>query len=140
MKDAMRPSHMNARFLGVGWGFPIARDGAGFASVAYERNVRESIIIILSTARGERVMRPDFGCGIHELLFAANSAATRAMAAHEVEEALRSWEPRIEVLAVDAATADDAEQIILVAVEYRVRKTDNRFNLVYPFYLDRATR
>ena len=140
MNDTNRPTRLSAPFLGVGWRFPLDHEGAAYGSSAFERSARESIIIILSTARGERVMRPSFGCGIHELLFNANSAATRALAAHEVEEALRTWEPRIEILAVDAATADDAEQVILVAVEYRVRKTDNRFNLVYPFYLDRALR
>jgi len=115
-----------ANFLGRGWSFPVAKDeeAARFAVAEYEASVEQGIRVVLSTALGERVMRPDFGCAIHELVFATNSAATRGMAQHYVREALLRWEPRIEVLSI--------------GIHYRVRLTDNRFNLVYPFYLDRA--
>jgi phage baseplate assembly protein W len=131
--------------LGAGWHFPIARelspDPAGdaptLAIAADELSVRQSIEIILSTRKGERVMRPDFGCDLDKLLFAPNNGATQALAEFEVSEALRSWEPRIEVLDVRARAGGDNGEQLLIEIGYRVRSTDNRFNLVYPFYLDR---
>jgi hypothetical protein len=83
-------------------------------------------------------MRPDFGCNLDQLLFAPNSGATQALAAFEASEALKAWEPRIEVLNVGARPGGDNGEQLLIDIDYRVRSTDNRFNLVYPFYLDRA--
>jgi phage baseplate assembly protein W len=133
-----------AEFLGRGWGFPIARDAGPdgtvrFTTAEYEDSVEQAIRIVLSTALGERIMRPAFGCGIHELVFAPNSAATRGMAEHHVREALLRWEPRIEVLGVTAVSGGEQDEELLIGVEYRVRLTDSRFNLVYPFYLGRET-
>ncbi|HMH54007.1 MAG TPA: GPW/gp25 family protein [Candidatus Acidoferrum sp.] len=134
-----------AEFLGRGWGFPVATDPVAtdanarhFAVAEYEASVEQAIRIVLSTALGERVMRPDFGCAIHELVFAPNSATTRGMAEHYVREALLRWEPRVEVLEVTAVGSDEPEEVLLIGIHYRVRMTDSRFNLVYPFYLDRA--
>jgi hypothetical protein len=128
------------RFLGVGWSFPVEWDDSGrrLARAEHEESVRQSIRIILSTAKGERVMRPDFGCSIHELAFAPNNAATRGLAESYVSEALRLWEPRIEVLKVRATAAGDQGEELRVSIDYRVRATDSRFNLVYPFYLERG--
>lgn len=124
--------------LGAGWGFPVARQPAPrLAMVADEESVRQSILIILRTVKGERVMRPDFGCNLQELVFAINDRSTQAAAAFEVREALQKWEPRIDVLEVEASAAGDRGEVLLIAIEYRVRSTDNRFNLVFPFYLDR---
>lgn len=130
--------------LGVGWGFPVVPDDASqkqaparFAVAEYEESVRQSILIILSTAKGERVMRPTFGCGLSELVFAVNNTTTQAMAKLEVHEALQNWEPRIEVLGVEASNAGDRGEQLIISIDYRVRTTDTRFNLVYPFYLDR---
>ena len=103
----------------------------------YEDSVRQGMTLILSTAKGERVMRPEFGCDIHDLLFAPNDAATRGLAESAVREALLLWEPRIDVLRV-VAEAD--RELLSVSVDYLVRKTDSRFNLVFPFYLDRPLR
>ena len=133
-----------ARFLGVGWQFPLdidEREAAQkhFALAEYEDSIRQSIWIVLSTAKGERVMRPDFGCDLHELVFAPNNATTRGMAEHFVDEALRLWEPRIEVIQVKASTAGTQGEEVLIDIDYRVRTTDSRFNLVYPFYLERGT-
>ena len=129
-----------ADFLGVGWQFPVAKDAAKnrIAVAAYEESIRQAIRIILFTAKGERVMRPDFGCGIHELVFAPNDATTRGMAEHHVTEALRRWEPRIEVLRVTATAAAAHDEVLRISIDYRVRATDSRFNLVYPFYLERG--
>jgi uncharacterized protein len=130
-----------AEFLGVGWGYPIEWDTSreGFATAEYEESIRQAIWIILSTAPGERVMRPDFGCAIHDLVFAPNSAATQGMAEHHVSEALLRWEPRIEVLDVKAVASGGQDEELLIGIDYRVRMTDSRFNLVYPFYLNRGT-
>jgi phage baseplate assembly protein W len=129
-----------AEFLGRGWRFPVAKDEGAprFAVAEYEASVDQAIRIVLSTALGERVMRPDFGCAIHELVFAPNSAATQGMAEHYVREALLRWEPRIEVLDVAAVRSDEQDEVLSIGIHYRVRLTDSRFNLVYPFYLDRA--
>ena len=98
-----------------------------------EDNIRDSIWIILATAPGERVMRPDFGCGIHRLVFAVDDAATRGSAAREVRQALVLWEPRIDVLDVGVETKYFSQ--LLITISYRVRTTNNVFNLVFPFYL-----
>lgn len=127
---------MSAGFLGIGWKFPVSLDNGGVGMAAYEESIRESIWIILATARGERKMRPDFGCGIHDLVFAVHSGETSGRVASEVRQALILWEPRIDLLDV-SAHADEAEPTrLLIQIEYRVRATNNRFNLVYPFYLE----
>ncbi|SEL12111.1 GPW/gp25 family protein [Nitrosovibrio tenuis] len=131
---------MQIPVLGIGWNFPIELDDSAqprFSIAEYEESVKQSILIILSTAKGERVMRPDFGSGLSELVFAVNNATTRAMAAFEAREALETWEPRIEVLDVETSVAGNQGEQLLIYIDYRVRTTDNRFNLVYPFYLDR---
>lgn len=128
----------NVDFLGVGLKFPVSVEDGQIALSKYEEDIQEAIRIILGTAKGERVMRPDFGCGIHELVFALNNTATAGLVIYYVQDALLKWEPRIEVLNVDAG-ADAAEGHKLnVNIEYRVRRTNNVFNLVYPFYLERS--
>lgn len=128
-----------ARFLGVGWAFPVARGEDGrYSTAAYEESIRQSIRIILSTAKGERVMRPDFGCGLQELVFAVNNATTQGQAESEVEEALIRWEPRIKLERVRAEAGGEHGEALMISIDYRVRSTDSRFNLVFPFYLDRG--
>ena len=129
-----------SNFLGVGWAFPVESIAAQecFARAEHEDSIRQAIRIILTTAKGERVMRPDFGCGIYELVFEPNNAATRGMAEYYVREALRRWEPRIEVLRVKATAGGEQDEMLSISIDYRVRTTDSRFNLVYPFYLDRG--
>ena len=126
---------MLADFLGKGWGYPV-RPGpqTGVAASYGEQSVEDSIWIILATAPGERVMRPDFGCGIHRYVFALNDATTVGQVTKEVREALIRWEPRIDVLDVDTEVRGRGE-VLLINVHYRVRSTNNFFNLVYPFYL-----
>jgi phage baseplate assembly protein W len=105
----------------------------------YEEDIKEAIWIILSTSKGERVMRPDFGCGIHDLVFAIINTTTVTMVENSVSEALTIWEPRIELIKVEASIERANEGALLVNIEYRVRTTNNRFNLVYPFYLKEGT-
>jgi phage baseplate assembly protein W len=124
-------------FLGVGWAFPVAAaDAAHVAQAAYEQRVHDAIWIILSTSPGERKMRPDFGCGLDELVFATPDATTAGRVADAVRHALVRWEPRIDLLGVDAWAQPDDVSTLLVQIDYRVRATNNVFNLVYPFYLE----
>jgi uncharacterized protein len=127
---------MAGEFLGQGWAFPVSLDEQGrIAGVGLEDDVRQAIWIVLSTSPGERVMRPDFGAGLADLVFAPNTPATHGLVASAVRDALVDWEPRIDVLDV-AVDADPAEPTrLLVEVDYTVRVTNSRFNLVYPFYL-----
>jgi Bacteriophage baseplate protein W len=128
-----------ADFRGVGWAFPVQTDDQGQISLAQQDEViRQSIRLIIETAKGERLMRPTFGCGIHDLVFAPNDPLTAARASFEVREALIDWEPRIEVLNVQAQLNAAEENTLLLDVQYRVRSTNNVFNLVYPFYLRRG--
>ena len=126
---------MQSNFLGVGWTSPVQLENHQIVMAHHEECVRQSIWTILSTARGERLMRPDFGCGIHDLVFANNSPSTIGTAVYEVRQALIQWEPRIDVLDVEASIDLEHPNQLLIQVNYQVRTTNNRFNLVYPFYL-----
>jgi phage baseplate assembly protein W len=111
-------------------------DGGQIARATGEDAIRQSIWTILSTAPGERVMRPDFGCGIQDLVFAVNHARTAGAVADSVRSALALWEPRINVLDVYATPDASRPNLLLVEINYQVRSTNSRFNLVYPFYLE----
>ncbi len=127
---------MVADFLGRGWKFPVKVDPrGGMASSEYEEDVREAIGLILRTARGERVMQPDFGCGIHEMTFSIANTMTIGMIEEMVREALIFWEPRIQVMSVKASIGKSDDGRMDIDINYRVRATNNEFNLVYPFYL-----
>jgi uncharacterized protein len=128
---------MSKRFLGRGWPFPIDVNPADklVPFVAEEEKIRQSALIILGTARGERVMRPEFGSRLSELVFAPINASTRALASRYATDALVEWEPRIDVLKVSVAEDAAALGTLLIDVEYRIRSTSSVFNLVYPFYL-----
>ena len=126
-------------FLGKGWQFPVAVDEGGAVAVAeYEESVRQSIWVVLGTAKGERVMRPDFGCGIYDMVFGVNSSTAASEAAEEVRDALVSFEPRIDVLGVEVSPGGDGE-VLYISIDYQVRATNTVFNLVYPFYLEGST-
>ena len=122
-------------FLGIGWTYPVATDPlrGDVALSHYERDVKEAIRIILETAPGERVMRLRFGCGIHELSFEEISATTMFAVEASVREALVTYEPRIELLDVSVDPRDALNGILLIAIRYRVRRTNQEDNLVYPF-------
>lgn len=127
---------MAREFLGRGWRFPVTADAEGrIVESGEEEKVRQAIETILRTSRGERMMRPDFGCGIHDLVFDAlsNEMIGRVQAA--VADALAKWEPRITVLGVVAQQDPDERTRLLVEVDYRIRSTNSRFNLVFPFYV-----
>jgi phage baseplate assembly protein W len=127
---------MAGEFLGTGWAFPIRVDEQGaIVPVTAEDAVRQAIWLVLSTAAGERVMRPTAGAGLADLVFAPNSPATQGMVVSAVRDALVEQEPRIDVLDV-TATPDPGDGTRLnIEIDYAVRATNSRFNLVHPFYL-----
>ena len=124
-------------FLGQGWAFPVrvnARGGLDWSSGT--KSIEEAIWIILDTPRRSRIMEPEFGCGLHDYVFAPNNANTRAVIAAEVRSALIRWEPRIDVLAVNVEPQMDAQNTLLIEVDYRIRANNAARNLVYPFFLN----
>jgi phage baseplate assembly protein W len=126
-------------FLGRGWAFPFSIEAnRGIALVAYEEDIKQSIQIILSTRKGERVMRSDFGCGIHELVFGAINSALISQIERDVTDALRRYEARIDVDLVVVDQRFINEGRLEVSIEYRVRTTNQRDNYVYPFYFKEA--
>jgi phage baseplate assembly protein W len=126
----------NREFLGIGWKFPVQVTPDGkIAQSQHEQKIEESIFLILSTAARERPMLADFGCGIHDLVFAPNNPTTVAEVGAAVRDALVRYEPRVDVLAVDAFAAPDEENVLLIRVDYQVRANNARANLVYPFYI-----
>jgi phage baseplate assembly protein W len=121
--------------IGSGWAFPVRVDARGRISLArQERDVEEAIHMILLTPKGQRVMRPDFGCRIHELIFASNDATTAGLATYYVEEALGMWEPRIRVEKVIAQPDPENSGRLLIEIAYVIKSTHDRRSLVFPFY------
>ena len=125
-------------FLGRGFNFPfkLNRNG-GTATSAFEENVEQSIQIIIGTAPGERQMRPEFGCKIHDLMFAPANVTTCTMASLHVKHSLVQNEPRVKGIEVRAELDPDAPNRLNLFIEYTVRASNNQFNMVYPFYLRR---
>jgi phage baseplate assembly protein W len=129
---------MSKTFLGKGWGFPVGLNTRGNIELSeYEKNIEESVILIVGTATGERVMRPEFGCKIHDLIFYPNNATTATLATFYIKEALAKWEPRVEDVDVRAFPDPSSENVMLIDIHYKVIKTNNLHNIVYPFYLRR---
>lgn len=123
-------------FLGKGLRFPVSVNlNGGVSSSAYDENVRQSIFIILGTAPGERVHRPDFGCRIHDLMFAPNNEITAARAEVYCEEAIYKFEPRIDAVSVRAGANNDQPNRLDIRIEYIIAGKNDKKNLVFPFYL-----
>ena len=124
-------------FLGTGFRYPVRVDATGALRWSSgEDAIRESIWIVLSTPKRSRMMRPDFGCGIHDYVFKPNNAATHALIIAEVRTALTRWEPRIDVLDVRAVAQRDTPSTLLIELDYRTRANNASHNVVYPFYLN----
>ncbi len=127
---------MKKEFLGTGWKFPLTLDGQGaFTLVSEDEDIREAIVIILSTVQGERVMRPEFGCGIQNYVFSIMNSSNLMMIEKEIERALILYEPRIKVEEINAQTDASEGGKLIVNIEYTVLSSNSRFNMVYPFYL-----
>ncbi|HTN84262.1 MAG TPA: GPW/gp25 family protein [Sorangium sp.] len=122
--------------LGKGLGFPVRPDGGGgLPYAAGPEKVRESIRLILETEPGERIMRPTFGCGLRRYLMRPNTVATRALIQRDVERALRTWEPRVQVTQVAVNPGDDPA-LVVIAIAYVHARDGRPGSLVYPFYLE----
>lgn len=133
---------MNASFLGRGWKFPVSVDATTgkFLLSEGEEDIAEAIRIILMTSRGERVMRPDFGCGLKDYVFAAMDETSLRLMESDIREAITVWEPRVTQVEVDVAIDPEDVGRLSIHVSYVVRSTNNLFNQVYPFYLEEGTK
>jgi phage baseplate assembly protein W len=137
--------------IGRGWRFPIKPSAngrlqylggqSGGNSSRYDdaEKIRQSLWLLLSTAPGERLMLPDFGCGIHELVFEPNTAALRGTVQVKVTESLQRWEPRIDVLDVLVDSPPEERNLLNIRIDYRIRTNNSFYNLVYPFFLTEGT-
>ena len=128
------------QFLGIGWGFPPAFDNQGrsLKMAASEEDIRQSLNILLSTEIGERVMRPNFGWRRDALVFEPLSTSFAASLQREIETAILYFEPRIDLNKVSFETLNTTEGLIEIRLDFTVRATNSRNNLVFPFYLDEA--
>ena len=125
-----------ADIIGSGIAFPLRVDSHGGLALSHQdQDVEEAIAVIIGTARGERPMRPEFGCGIHDYVFETIDARAVGRFELEVRLALERWEPRIEVLSVDVDTSFAERGELLIEILYSLRATNDVRNLVYPFYV-----
>ncbi|TFV61591.1 baseplate protein [Mycobacterium sp. PS03-16] len=126
---------MSIDFVGAGWNFPVKIDATGSVALATgSRDIEQAIELILRTTPGERPMRPEFGCRIHDHLFSLTNAATAAAIANDVRAALEQWEPRIDVTNVRVGYSQADYGTFYVDVQYRIRGDNDDRNLVFPFY------
>ncbi len=129
-------------FLGVGWKFPVQIDEAtGYVKTSsYEEDIKEAVRIILMTRKGERMMRPEFGCGIQEYTFETIEPSILLQMQMEIQNALVIWEPRITEIEVQVEADAQAEGRLNIFIGYMVRATNNPYNLVYPYYMNEGFR
>lgn len=127
---------MSEEFVGAGWAFPMSIDATGgVALVRRERELEDSMRLILATSYGERPMRPEFGCGIHEYVFAPADPSTAGMIAYEVRRSIERWEPRVELVDVQVAPDPLDHSVLYIEIKYAVRGSNDPRNLVFPFYV-----
>jgi len=127
---------VSEQFIGRGWAFPLRVDATGgIALVSREQEIEEAIRLILGTSPGERPMRPEFGCRIHEYLFASADSETANAITREVRGALQRWEPRINVTDVVVSFDTLDHTLLYIDVRYSIKATNDRRNLVFPFYV-----
>ena len=126
---------MGHEFVGAGWAFPLSLDPTGsFELATDEREIEQAIRLILGTAYGERPMRPDFGCRIHDFAFAEANASTAGQLASEVRASLGRWEPRIGVDDILVSVDELDGSLLYIDIRYHVRNRNDPRNLVFPFY------
>ncbi|MBN9292832.1 MAG: GPW/gp25 family protein [Flavobacteriia bacterium] len=128
-------------FLGTGWSFPpeFSPQLGEVIMSSDEQDIQESLSIILSTKLGERVMLPIFGCNLDDLLFENLDLTTKTLAIERINDAILYYEPRINVLSVSINESRELEGVLLINVDYQIRATNSRMNMVYPFYKIEAT-
>lgn len=135
------PTQQEQAFLGTGWTFPptFNRYTGQVKTISAEEDIRQSIQIILQTEPGERLMQPDFGCNLHQFLFGGFDSGAIASLKGIVADALLYHEPRIAVNRIDVDTREENAGVLLVEINYTIRQTNTRTNMVYPFYFREAT-
>jgi phage baseplate assembly protein W len=128
-------------FLGTGWSFPpsFAASGGDVQVVSGVEDIEQSLAILLSTQRGERTMQDDFGCDLSEFLFGEISQGLIGRVRSFIEDAILHHEPRIALNSVDVSESGAEAGLLLISIDYTIRATNSRFNMVYPFYLNEAT-
>lgn len=133
--------NMNRPFLGRGWSFPpmFNRDRAGVEMLEEEADIASSLEVLLTTARGERVMLPQYGCNLDELVFESLDARMKTLMSDKVESAILYHEPRIELERVRLDDSRELEGVVLIEIVYRVKSTNSRFNFVFPYYKREGT-
>ncbi len=132
---------MNLPFLGRGWSFPPSfnRSLPGVEMLEEEADIVSSLEILLTTAPGERVMQPDYGCDMEELLFENVDTTTKTLVADKIENSILYFEPRIDLETVRLDDSREWEGVIFIQIVFRVRSTNSRFNFVFPFYKNEGT-
>lgn len=133
---------INKPFLGRGWSFPPAFDNENNAvqMSEAEKDIQESLMLILSTAPGERVMRPDFGCNLNDLAFESLNVTLQTYITDKITSAIIRYEARIDLNAVDIIPDDKNDSLLFIHLDYTVRSSNSRFNQVYPFYINEGVR
>ena len=130
------PAQHDASFVGRGFFWPMEVDHTGSIRLTDgAADIDAAMAVVLATAPGERVMRPDFGCRIWDLLFEPVTANLLGLMAQAVRDALTQWEPRVIVETVDTVPDPRDSAVVSIRVGYRVKATNDRRNLVYPFYV-----
>jgi len=132
---------MAQSFLGTGWSFPPVFDAATdvLELVSEEADIQQSLQILLSTRKGERIMLPDYGCNLDEMMFETMTTTFKTYIREMIRNAILLYEARIDLNAVTIDDSREAEGVILIIVQYTVRTTNSRFNFVYPFYKNEGT-
>jgi phage baseplate assembly protein W len=138
MNDQIQPERS---FLGTGWAFPptFTRGGAEVELVSGVEDIHQSLQILLSTRMGERVMQDEFGCDLHHVLFEEVDQSLINTLTGIISDAILYHEPRIALNQLDISESDSQQGLLLISLDYTVRSTNSRFNMVYPFYINEAT-
>lgn len=131
----------NKSFLGSGWSFPprFLESTEGLELSHDDRDIAESIIILLSTTPGERVMNPRYGCDLHSMVFANMGNTTKTLIKDKISTAILYFEPRVDVDGIDIDDSDYLEGKLKISITYKIKGTNSRKNMVYPFYLTEGT-
>lgn len=131
----------NKAFLGTGWSFPpeFKLSTHEVVMLSDEEDINSSLEILLSTKIGERIMQPKYGCNLDELLFEKLDLTLKTFVVDLVKTAILYYEPRIDVEKIDITQGDDLNGELLVIIDYKIRATNSRINMVYPFYIGEGT-
>lgn len=134
-------SASDASFLGKGWGFPpsFSQNGRDVMMVSDQEDIQQSLIILLNTARGERIMREDFGCDLQGFMFEEISQSLVGSITQLITDAVLYYEPRIKLNNVNVDESEHNLGVVLITLDYTVKNTNSRFNMVYPFYINEAS-